>query len=73
MYTTHEARTISHLVACSSRGKVNETVDNIMPLPVVDRQREGDASKKSMPIVEGLTNLLLEHDTIRHCVLSPEG
>jgi hypothetical protein len=47
-----------------------------MPLPVVYRLRvgEGEMRVKSMPIVESLANLLLlGHDTICHCVLSPEA
>lgn len=42
MYTTHEARPISHLVARSSRGKLNDTINHIMPLPVVGRLRVGE-------------------------------
>lgn len=43
--STQEARTISHLVARSSRGKVNDTVHNITSLPVVGRLRGGEVER----------------------------
>lgn len=73
MNSTHEAQTINHLVACSSRCKVSDMVDDIMPLPVVDRQRVRDAGQKRMLIIESLTTFLLEHDAICQCVLGPEA
>jgi hypothetical protein len=64
----YKARPINHFSCSQQQRQVDDTVDDIMPLPVEDRLRVGegpggDASKENMPIIESLTNLLLEHAT----------
>jgi hypothetical protein len=80
MYTMHEARTISHLVSRSSRGKVNDMVD--MPLPVADQLRVGEGEMQvkkvcqSSKVFKTFSLSMLQSATIcynLHCVLNPKA
>jgi hypothetical protein len=70
------------LVRNTSR-RVNDTADDIIPFPVVDREQKSTtnketnesrhARKESMPIVESFALLLFEGAPIRHRVLRLEA
>ena len=71
----------------NSSGQVNDTADDIIPFPVVDREQSQSptketrtpgqelrhARKETMPIVESFALLLFEGAPIRHCVLRLEA